>query len=101
MVSVGEVDVVLVEDGGPLERCGVLGLASSAMAQLGVKRLLSAQLVLDLATVAAGLVSSLEVLVGLVDLVRSTLLPILDWLLGLLALCFAGIHGLFFLLETA
>jgi hypothetical protein len=79
----------------------VLSLASSAMAQLGVKRLLSAQLVLDLAAVAAGLVSSLEVLVGLVDLVRSTLLPILDRLLGLLALCFLGIHGLLFFLETA
>jgi hypothetical protein len=71
------------------------------MAQLGVKRLLSAQLVLNLAAVAAGLVSSLEVLVGLVNLVGSTLLPILDRLLGLLALCFLGIHGLLFFLKTA
>jgi hypothetical protein len=71
------------------------------MAQLGVKRLLSAQLVLDFAAVAAGLVSSLEVLVGLVDLVGSTLLPILDRLLGLLALGFTGIHGLLFFLKTA
>lgn len=79
----------------------MLGLASGAMAQLGVKRLLSAQLVLDLAAVAAGLVSSLEVLVGLVDLVGSTLLPVLDRLLGLLASCFSGIHFLLFVLETA
>jgi hypothetical protein len=79
----------------------VLGLASGAMAQLRVKRLLSAQLVLDLAAVAAGLISGLEVLVGLVDLVGSTLLPILDGLLGLLASCFLGIHGLLFFLETA
>lgn len=79
----------------------MLSLASGAMAQLGVKRLLSAQLVLDLAAVAAGLVSGLEALIGLVDLVGSTLLPILDRLLRLLALGFTGIHGLLFFLETA
>lgn len=79
----------------------MLSLASGAVAQLGVKRFLSAQLVLDLATVAAGLVSGLEVLIGLVDLVRCTLLPILNWLLRLLALGFLGIHELLFVLETA
>ena len=79
----------------------VLGLASGAMAQLGVERLLSAQLVLDLAAVTACLVSGLEVLVLLVDLVRCTLLPILDWLLRLLASGFLGIHDLLFVLETA
>lgn len=79
----------------------VLSLASGAVAQLGVERLLSAQLVLDLAAVAAGLVSGLEVLIGLVDLVRCTLLPVLDWLLRLLASGFFGIHELLFVLETA
>lgn len=79
----------------------VLGLAGGAVAQLGVERLLSAQLVLDLAAVAAGLVSSLEILIGLVDLVWSTLLPVLNRLLRLLASCFFGIHDLLFVLETA
>jgi len=84
-----------------MTRHTMLSLASGAVAQLGVKRLLSAQLVLDLAAVAAGLVSSLEVLVGLVDLVGSTLLPVLDGLLRLLASSFFSIHLLLFVLETA
>jgi len=84
-----------------MTRHTMLSLASGAVAQLGVKRLLSAQLVLDLAAVAAGLVSSLEVLVGLMDLVGSTLLPILDGLLRLLASGFFGVHLLLFVLKTA
>ena len=92
---------MIVLEGKGTTRHTVLSLASSAVTELGVKRLLSAQLVLDLAAVAAGLVSSLEVLVGLVDLVGSTLLPILNRLLRLLASGFFGIHDLLFVLETA
>lgn len=94
MVAVGEVDVLLVEDGGPLEGCGcgvlgrrgwgkcerqtMLGLASGAMAQLAVERLSPAQLVLDLAAMAVGLVFDVEVLALVVDAVGWALLPFGD-----------------------
>lgn len=78
----------------------MLGLASGAMAQLGVEGLFSTQLVLDLAAVAAGLVSGLELLVGVVDAVRCTLLPVLGGLGGLLALGLLFVHDLFFFLGA-
>lgn len=70
----------------------MLGLAGGAMAQLAVQWLFSAQLVLDLAAVAGSLVASLEVLIGLVKLVRSLGLPVVKAGLLLLLLLF-GRHG--------
>lgn len=69
----------------------VLGLAGGAVAQLRVERLLAAQLVLDLPAMAAGLVTSLEAVVGLVDPVRGSLLP-LGLALGGLVLCLVAVH---------
>lgn len=54
----------------------MLRLAGRAMAQLTVQRLFSAQLILHFAAMAAGLVSRFEVVVRVMDLVRSTLLPV-------------------------
>jgi hypothetical protein len=54
----------------------VLGLASGAMAQLAVEGLPPAELVLDLAAVAVGLVLDVKVLAVLVDAVRGTLFPL-------------------------
>jgi hypothetical protein len=54
----------------------VLGLARGAMAQLAVEGLPPAELVLDLAAVAVGLVLDVKVLAVLVDAVRGTLFPL-------------------------
>jgi hypothetical protein len=62
------------------------------MAQLAVQWLLSAKLVLDLAAVAGSLVASLEVLVGVMELVGSLGLPVVKTGLLLLLLLF-GSHG--------
>ena len=58
----------------------MLCLAGRAMAELAIKGLFSAQLVLDFAAVAACLVTGLEVLVLLVNSVWWTLLPLRDTL---------------------
>jgi len=76
VVAVGEVDVLLVEDGSPLEWCRMLGLASSAVAELAIKGLYARKLVLNLATMATGLVLDIELVVGFVDPVRGALLPL-------------------------
>jgi len=55
------------------------------MAQLRVKRFTPAQLILDLPTMAVGLVLDVEILVVLVDLVRRTLLPLVEAFTVLLA----------------
>lgn len=70
----------------------MLGLASSAMTKFGVERLLSAELILDLAAVAASLITSLEVLIRFVDAVGRTLLPVRSGLLTSFSSCFLGIH---------
>lgn len=72
-------------------RLTMLGLASGAMAQLRVQWLLTRQLVLDLAAVAARLVTDLEVLVGFVDSVRRSLLP-LRQAFGLLTASLIFVH---------
>jgi len=77
VVTTGEIDVFFVEDGSPLERSSMQYLTRRAMAELGVKRLLSAQLILYLPTMTAGLVSNFEVRVVLVHLVRSSVLPVI------------------------
>lgn len=99
-MSVGEVDVFFVENGGPLEGCSctdyqhvfkcetarvntVQLLASLAMAVFRVEGLLSAQLVLDLPTVTATMVSHLEVGVVVVHFVRCTELPLVEFTLEL------------------
>jgi hypothetical protein len=48
------------------------------MAQLAIQRLFPAQLVLDLATMAIGLVLDVEIVRLLVDAVRRALLPLGD-----------------------
>lgn len=50
-----------MENGCPLEWRGVLLLARSTMTQLAVKRFVAIELILDLATMAAGLKFCLEV----------------------------------------
>lgn len=52
----------------------MLSLASSAMAQLGIQRLLTAQLILDFSTVAAGFVLGIKVF-PLMNAVRRLRLP--------------------------
>lgn len=76
MVSVAEVDVVLLEDGGPLEGRGVLGLAGGAVAEFAVERFLAGEFVLHFAAVAAGFVAGVEVFVAVVDAVGGALLPL-------------------------
>jgi hypothetical protein len=71
----------------------MLGLAGGAVAQLAVQWLFSAQLVLDLAAVACSLVASLEVLIGVVELVRSLSLPVVETGLLLLLLLFGRHFG--------
>jgi hypothetical protein len=69
----------------------MLSLASGAMAELAVQWLFSAQLVLDLTAVAGSLVASLEVLIGVVELVGCLGLPVVETGL-LLLLLFFGRH---------
>jgi hypothetical protein len=95
VVTVGEVDVVLVEDGCPLEGCSynlsvcrekgvmrsskltVLCLTCCAMAELAVERLTTAQLVLNLTAVAVGFVLDIKVInLLVVHAVRWALLPL-------------------------
>jgi hypothetical protein len=69
----------------------MLSLASGAMAQFAVQRLLSANLVLDFATVARCLVAGFEVLVGVVEAVRGLSLPVVE--AGRVLLCLlVGAH---------
>ena len=77
MVSVGEVDVVLLEDGSPLEWCGMLRLACRAMAQFRRQRLGTAELILDLAAMAVGLVLCFEMFILFVDTIWCSELPLL------------------------
>jgi len=55
------------------------------MAQLRVKRFTPAQLILHLPTMAVGLVLDVELLIILVNLVRRTLLPLIETFTVLLA----------------
>lgn len=48
------------------------------MAQLAVERLGAAQLVLDLAAMAASIVAGLEILIRVVDFVGRAFLPLVD-----------------------
>jgi hypothetical protein len=56
----------------------MLSLASGAVAQFAVERLLSADLVLDFATVAGCLVAGFKVLVGVVKTVGCFSFPVID-----------------------
>jgi hypothetical protein len=56
----------------------MLSLASSAVAQFAVERLLSADLILDFAAVASCLVAGFEVLVGVMEAVGSLGLPVVE-----------------------
>lgn len=94
-MAFGEIDVVLVEDGSPLEGCSygtcqqlfqtrkimllhtMQFLASGAMAVLRVQWLLPAQLILDLPTMAACLISHLEIRIVVMDLVWCTVFPVI------------------------
>lgn len=69
----------------------MLGLASGAVAQFAVQRLLSANLILDFAAVASCLVAGFEVLIGVVEAVRGLCLPVVEAGRVLLRLLF-GAH---------
>jgi len=75
------------------KRCGftMLRLTGGAMAQLRVERLVAAELVLDLAAVARGLVDDGELVVVLVDPVRRAGLPLVLALGGLASLVGGGV----------
>lgn len=94
-MAVGEVDIFLMEDGGPLEGSGcnasdsgiealleasltMLCLARGAMAELAVEGLAAAQLVLHLAAVAVGCVLGLKVVGLLMNGVGGALFPLGD-----------------------
>lgn len=77
--------------GGGWAMLTMLRLTSSAMTQLRIQRLLTTELVLDLAAMAAGLVARLEVLIGLAQAVGRAVLPVVLALLRL-ALGFVGVH---------
>ena len=108
MVAVAKVDVVFVEDGGPLERCGcsnshksvfkssqevrtkgkceqqptMLCLTRRAVAQFTIQRFGSTQFVFHFTTMTTSRVASFEMLIGLVDSVWCPFLPILRLGLG-------------------
>lgn len=86
VVTMREVDILLMKDGCPLEGCGVLGLASGAVAELAVERLLPVEFVANTAAVAAGFVDGFEMLVGVMDTVWRPLLPLGDVLVVRIAL---------------
>jgi hypothetical protein len=75
VVAVREVDVLLVEDGRPLERRAVLRLTGRAVAVLAVEGLLPVQLVAHPSAVAVCFVQGLELLVVAVDAVGRLALP--------------------------
>lgn len=77
VVPVREVDVLLVEDGSPLEGRAVEALAGGAVAVFRGQRAIAAQLVLYAAAVASALPLDLEVLLLVVDLVRRSVLPLI------------------------
>ena len=94
VMAVGEVDVVFVKDGCPLERCScrtvrrslsqetvvlaVYLLTRRAMTEFRVQWLFSAQLVLDSLAMTASLVADVEVWIVVVDLVRGSELPLIE-----------------------
>lgn len=78
MDAFGEVYVVFVEYGGPLEGSTVNLLASSAVAVFRVQWLLTAQLIFYLPAVTAAFVTGLEVFLLVVDTVWSTMFPLVD-----------------------
>lgn len=96
VMAMREVDVVLLENRSPLKWSSMLRLTSRAMAQLAIQWLFPAQLILDLATMAAGVVQRVEPIVVLVNSVWGTLLPVLHLSLGLLILVLVdtGVVGL-------
>lgn len=80
VVSVGEADVALMEDGCPLKRCPVKPLACRAVAVLGRQRLLPAQMILDLAAMAFSTPFdrrfALLIFIVVVDCVRISVFPL-------------------------
>ena len=74
MVAALEVDILLVEDGSPLKRGGVLQLASRAMAKLAREWNFATQFEFHSPAMAVSLVFCLETLTGLVDTVWCSVL---------------------------
>ena len=56
----------------------MLCLTRGTVAKFGIQRLFSAQLVSDFPTVAAGFISDIEMLIGLMHPIRGPLLPFAD-----------------------
>lgn len=77
-----EVDILLVKDGGPLKRCAMETLASSAVAILRGQRPLATQLIFDTATVTSSLPLGFKIFVLVVDTVRSSVLPFVFFPVG-------------------
>jgi len=78
VVAICKVDVCLVEDGGPLEGCGMLRLTSRAVTKFTIQRLPPTQLILHFSTMAIRLVFDVKVVVLLVHAVGRALLPLRD-----------------------
>lgn len=76
MVSVGEVDVLLVEDSSPLEWGSMQTLTCRTVAILGCKGPSTTELILDAPTVASSMPLDVEVF-GTVNAVRGAMLPLI------------------------
>lgn len=86
MVSMLEVDVLLVKYCSPLKGCCVLSLTGCAMAELGIQRHFSVQFILDSPAVTACFVDVFEIVIVVVNSVRCTLLPLFHAMLVLIRL---------------
>ena len=76
MVAVREVDVGLVEDGGPLKGGTVQALARRAVAVFGGQGFVAGELVACFATVAFAVPDGVEGVRGAVNLVGGSVLPV-------------------------
>ena len=98
VVAVGEGDVGLVEDGGPLEGRAVQALARGAVAVFGGEGALAAELVLDAAAVALAVPGGFGAggVVG-VDFVGGSVFPLVFLAVGgvggLVLVVFLGVSG--------
>lgn len=90
-MAVRKVDVFFVENGGPLERRGVLCLTCCAMTQFTIQRLLSAQLILHASAMAVCFVAHVETFEALEGSVWRAFLPFV-LALGAFAFRLAFVH---------
>lgn len=86
MMSMLEIDVLLVKDCCPLKGRCVLSLTGCAMAELGTQRHFSVQFILDGPAVTACFVDVFKIVIVVVNSVRCTLLPLFHAMLVLIRL---------------